>query len=65
MWSPMGPHVQWNLSSVVTYGIPVQWNLSNVVTYGTSFHWLDWTGGRIREIGMYLCKNTRDVYFGT
>ena len=20
MWSPMGPHVQWNLSNVVTYG---------------------------------------------
>ena len=20
MWSPMGPHVQWDLSNVVTYG---------------------------------------------
>ena len=20
MWSPVGPHVQWNLSDVVTYG---------------------------------------------
>ena len=20
MWSPMGPHVQWNMSNVVTYG---------------------------------------------
>ena len=47
MWSPMGPHIQWDLSNVVTdrdlmysgtclmwspMGPHVQWNLSNVVT---------------------------------
>ena len=50
MWSPMGPHVQWNLSNVVTCGTSctysgtclmwspmgphVQWNLSHVDTFG-------------------------------
>ena len=36
MWSPMGPHVQWNLSEWSLMGPHVQLNLSNVVTYETS-----------------------------
>ena len=38
MWSPVGPHVQWNLS--------------NVVTCGTSFPWVDWTVGCTMKIAM-------------
>ena len=40
MWSPMGSHVQWDLS--------------NVVTCGTSFPKLDWTGCCISEIKMCI-----------
>ena len=35
MWSPVGLHVQWDLSNVVTYGTSTV-GLSDVVTYGTS-----------------------------
>ena len=38
MWSPVGPHVQWDLS--------------NVVTCGTSIPWMDEAAGCILEIGV-------------
>ena len=50
MWSPMGPHVQWDLS--------------DVVAYGTSFHRLYQTGCCTSEINMYFVKLT-DVYIRT
>ena len=40
LWSPMGPHVQWYLS--------------NVVTYETSYSWLDYAGGCIIKVEMYV-----------
>ena len=42
MWSPVEPHVQWNLSNVVTCGTSCTVGPDNVVTYGMSF--VGWSG---------------------
>ena len=62
MWSPVGPHVQWDLSNVVTYGTCqiwspvgpcVQWDLSTETTQGTENMCSLWTGGLHKQ--MHQC----------
>ena len=76
MWSPVGPHVQWNMSNEVTRGTclmwspvgpHVQWDLSNVVTYWNSFlsAGSDRTALLLRLKCMWVGENTADVYFWT
>ena len=59
MWSPMGPHVQWSLSTVVTYGTsctmePVQCgHLWDLMYSGTCLMW--------SPVGPYVQWNLSNV----
>ena len=64
MWSPMRPHVQWDLSNVVTYETsctvgPV------LMRSAMRCHFLGW----IRKVAvlskLIVCKNMEDAYLRT
>ena len=52
MWSPMGPHVQWDLPNVVAYG----YNGTSLMWSPVGPHFLSWT----RQVAVLLslsCKH--------